>query len=101
MRPAPDTELEGEVFENESFRGEDLSGLLTRNCVFHACDFGNAKLNGSEHVGSDFANSRFEAANLFGATFEECRLLGCDFAAGSAGRGGSTLSSGCGWSARD
>ena len=46
-------ELENETFENESFRGEDLSELRTRNCTFHACDFSNARLNGSAHVGTE------------------------------------------------
>jgi len=79
MRPRPEAELEGEVFENERFRGEDLAGLRTKNCTFNGCDFSNARLNGSEHVGSDFANSVFENANLFGAAFVDCRLLGASF----------------------
>ena len=79
MRPEPEAELEGEVFEHEGFRGEDLAGLRTKNCTFHGCDFSNARLNGSEHAGSDFANSVFENANLFGAAFTDCRLLGASF----------------------
>src|SRR5947209_5766406 len=80
MRPEPDAELESEVYENESFRGLDLSGLRTTRCTFLACDFTLAQVNGSEHVGTDFANSTFESANLFGASFAECRLVGASFA---------------------
>src|SRR3954466_10140859 len=76
MRPERDAELENAVFENESFRGHDLSGLRTTGCTFRECDFTLAQLNGSEHAGSDFANSTFESANLFGASFAECRLVG-------------------------
>ena len=68
-------ELENEALESESFRGEDLAGLRTTNCTFHACDFTNARLNGSEHTGSDFANSIFENVNLFGATFDRWKLV--------------------------
>ncbi|HKN64025.1 MAG TPA: hypothetical protein VJV76_06820, partial [Gaiellaceae bacterium] len=66
MRPERDAELENEVYENESFRGQDLSGLRTTRCTFRGCDFTLAQINGSEHVGTDFANSTFESANLFG-----------------------------------
>jgi fluoroquinolone resistance protein len=81
MRPEPAAELENEVYERESFRGLDLSGLRTTHCTFHECDFTLARLNGSEHAGSDFANSLFESANLFGVHFADCRLVGATFVA--------------------
>jgi hypothetical protein len=36
VRPEADAELENEVFEHESFRGLDLSGLRTKRCRFEA-----------------------------------------------------------------
>ena len=81
MRPEPGAELENEVYERESFRGLDLSGLRTSHCTFHECDFTLARLNASEHAGSDFANSTFESANLFGARFADCRLVGATLVA--------------------
>ena len=55
-----DEELDGAAFLRCSFRGADLDGIVTRRCSFQACDFTLVRLNGSEHVGSDFANAIFE-----------------------------------------
>ena len=85
MRPERDAELENEVYENETFRGQDLSGLRTTGCTFRSCDFTLAQVNGSKHVGSDFANSTFESANL-GADLREATVDGVDLSAARVAR---------------
>src|SRR3954470_4245073 len=76
-----DEELANATFVRCTFRGASLAGIVPRRCSFQACDFTLARLNGSEHEGTDFANAVFENANLFGARFVDCRLVGASFTA--------------------
>ena len=50
MRPERDAELEHEVYENESFRGQDLSGLRTTGCTFRGCDFTLAQVYSADEA---------------------------------------------------
>ena len=56
--------------------GAVLSSATTTGCSFEACDFTDARLNGSEHRRSSFIGCSFKGARLFSGKFEDCRLIG-------------------------
>ena len=53
--------------------------LTTDHCQFSDCDFTAAGMNASQHNASAFTNGNFTYANLFGAIFRECKMIGSNF----------------------
>lgn len=49
---------------------------MTTGCTFFECDFTEARFNASVHRNSAFVNCQFRGTNLFGARFDECKLMG-------------------------
>lgn len=62
------------------FRGVEMNESLVEGCTFVDCDFTGAILNASHYKESAFTNCLFTSANLFVVRFDNCKLVGSDFA---------------------
>lgn len=85
-------ELRQCTFHKCRFRGTQMDEIMTTGCQFTHCDFSGAVMNASIHTNSAFTNCRFQHANLFIAKFEQCKMVGSDFAGTQLG--GVTISGG-------
>src|SRR5689334_20983163 len=76
--------LEGSVirscrFVQCSFRSTRWIEVVTDRCEFEECDFTGARLGSSVHQHSSFLNCKFIDADLYGARFDGCRMVGSNF----------------------
>lgn len=59
-----------------SFKNVRMEEVITKSCLFSKCDFTSTYMNASVHRNSAFTNCDFTYANLFTASFIDCKMVG-------------------------
>ena len=69
-------ELDGRRFVRCSFTDVDLTESRSRGAVFEDCSFSNCKLNASVHTNTAFVGCDFRRTSFFDVTLDGCKLAG-------------------------